>query len=119
MITDAPPQGDLIAALHLESLFNVGQSVGDKRNRATCAESATHYSDEHDAVELRHRLEFIQRLADSAQGLSIKTDMAKDLSSEESRAAAFRAAVNVATWRTYLPDECVVAMINDGWHRST
>jgi hypothetical protein len=26
MITDAPSQSDLIAALHLESLFNVGQT---------------------------------------------------------------------------------------------
>jgi len=119
MITDAPPQDDLIAALHLESLFNVGQSVGDKRNRATYVEPATHYSNEHDAVQLRHRLEFIQGLALDAQGLSIKTDMAKALSSEKSRAAAFRAAANVATWRTYLSDDCVVAMINDGWHRST
>jgi hypothetical protein len=92
----------------------VGQSVGDKSNRATYVEPAIHYSDEYDAVQLRHRLEFIQRLAVSAQGLSIKTDTAKSTSSEKTRAAAFRATANVATWRTYLPDECVVAMINDG-----
>ena len=61
-------QGDLIAALHLESSFNVGQRVGDKINRATYLEPAIHYSDEHDAVQLRHRLAFIQSLAVRAQG---------------------------------------------------
>jgi hypothetical protein len=25
----------------------------------------------------------------------------------------------VADWRTYLPEECVAAMIKDGWHWST
>jgi hypothetical protein len=119
MITDARSQGGLIAALHLESLFNAGQSVGDKSNRATYVEPAIQYANEHDAVQLRQRLEFIRSLAVSAQGLSIKTDMAKAVSLEKSRAAAFRAAANVATWRTYLPDECVVAMVNDGWHWST
>jgi hypothetical protein len=34
-------------------------------------------------------------------------------------AAASRAAANLAGWRTYLPENCVVAMIKDGWHRST
>jgi hypothetical protein len=82
MITDVSSQGNLIAALHLESLFNMGHAVG-------------------------------------AQGLAIKAGMAEAVSSEKSRAAALRAAANVATWRTYLPDECVVAMINDRWHWST
>ena len=33
--------------------------------------------------------------------------------------AILRAASNVAEWRTYLPDDCVAAMINDGWHWTT
>jgi len=33
--------------------------------------------------------------------------------------ATFRAARNIAEWRTYLPEECVAAMINDGWHWTT
>ena len=30
-----------------------------------------------------------------------------------------RAAENVARWKLYLPEECVRAMVNDGWHWST
>jgi hypothetical protein len=33
--------------------------------------------------------------------------------------ATERAARNVAEWRTYLPEGCVAAMINDGWHWTT
>jgi hypothetical protein len=33
--------------------------------------------------------------------------------------AILRAARNVAEWRTYLPEDCVAAMINDGWHWTT
>lgn len=33
--------------------------------------------------------------------------------------AILRAARNVAEWKTYLPDDCVAAMINDGWHWTT
>jgi hypothetical protein len=95
MITDALSQGDLIAALHLESLFNSGQMppVAD------------------DAVQLRRRLAFVEKLAVSAQGLSFKMGMAT--------AAALRSAAIVADWRTYLPEDCVAAMIKDEWHWST
>jgi len=27
-----------------------------------------------------------------------------------------RAAANIAEWSTYLPTDCVAAMIRDGWH---
>jgi hypothetical protein len=27
-----------------------------------------------------------------------------------------RAAANIAEWSTYLPKDCVAAMIRDGWH---
>jgi hypothetical protein len=27
-----------------------------------------------------------------------------------------RAAANIAEWSTYLPKDCVEAMIRDGWH---
>lgn len=29
-----------------------------------------------------------------------------------------RAAENIAEWRKYLPQDCVDAMVKDGWHRS-
>jgi hypothetical protein len=55
-----------------------------------------------DAVHLRHRLELVRKWTVRAQDC-----------------AAARAAANIAVWRTYLPDDCVAAMIEDGWHRST
>ncbi len=38
--------------------------------------------------------------------------------SARSRAEAARAQRNIAEWRTYLPEDCVAAMIKDGWDRS-
>jgi hypothetical protein len=64
MIKDARSQGELIAALRLESLFKAGY-----------LEDASARHD--DAVRLRRRLEFVQSLAIRAQGLSLKSDMAK------------------------------------------
>jgi hypothetical protein len=93
MITDAHSEGDLIAALHLEPLDA--------------------------AVQPHFRLESIQSLALSAQRLSIKNVMPRAVLFEKNGAAAFRAAANIAAWRTYLPENCVAAMINDGWHWST
>jgi hypothetical protein len=90
MTTNLTSQGDLIAELHLESLFN---------SASTHAEPEVCSPREWDAVWLRHRLALINKLAIDAQGL--------------------HAATNVADWRTYLPEDCVAAMIKDGWHRST
>jgi hypothetical protein len=33
--------------------------------------------------------------------------------------AVARAAANIALWRSYLPEDCVAAMITAGWHWST
>jgi hypothetical protein len=110
VIRDLTSQGDLIAELHLESLFNSG---------ATHAEPEVHFPREReDAVRLCHRLALINKLAIDAQGLSFKKDQGMG-SIESGRSAALRAAAIVANWRTYLPEDCVAAMINDGWHWST
>ena len=61
-----------------------------------------HAPNDRDAVHLRHRLELVRKWTVRAQD-----------------SAAARAAANIAVWRTYLPDDCVAAMIEDGWHRST
>jgi hypothetical protein len=50
----------------------------------------------------------------SVQGISDTTNVSGTAST-----ASLRAAANVATWRTYLPEDCVAAMMNDGWHLST
>jgi hypothetical protein len=107
--TDAESQGDLIAELNLESLLN---------SSATQAEPEVHFP-QRDAVRLRHRLALIKKLAIDAQALSFKTDPSSAPSIEGGSSAALRAAANVAEWRTYLPEDCVAAMIKDRWHWST
>jgi hypothetical protein len=121
MITDARPRGDLVAALHLESLFNSGHlgSLGERRNPVTCAEPAIHHPNVHDAVQIRRRSALVERLAVRAQRLTIKTGIATAGSIEKSGNPTLRAAENVAAWRAYLPEDCVIAMIKDGWHWST
>jgi len=39
--------------------------------------------------------------------------------SEPEPADPERAAANIREWRTYLPEDCVERMIQDGWHWST
>jgi hypothetical protein len=46
------------------------------------------------------------------QWKSAKSDEAPLRSGDDPRALA-----NIAQWREYLPDDCVEAMIKDGWHR--
>lgn len=75
MNTDARWQQDLVAALHLESLF---------------AASALAFPD-----------------AEWAESL-------KPTPAESERAVA-----NIREWRSYLPEACVNAMIDDGWQWST
>jgi hypothetical protein len=72
MIKDAQSQGDLIAALHLEVLFDSGHfgNIGDKNNLVTYAAPSIHCPNEYDVGHLRHRLVFIRKLA-------VSTDMTK------------------------------------------
>lgn len=118
MITDARSRGNLIAALHLQPSISVRRG-SDENNGARRGNQANHYSTERAAVELRHRLAFVQSLAVTARGSSIKTDMAAAATTEKDNATRSRATANVAAWRSYLPEDCVVAMINGGWHWST
>jgi hypothetical protein len=45
--------------------------------------------------------------------------MQPNQSIDERRTGSIRAAFNSATWRTYLPEDCVAAMIKNGWDWST
>jgi hypothetical protein len=117
MITNARSKGDLLGALDGEPLLNARHL--NKGNQAPYAEPAIHSSKEFDAIRLRYRLGSGQSAGVSAESLSIKTGMTKAASSETPHTAQSRAAANVTTWRSYLPEDCVVAMINDRWHWST
>ena len=73
-----------------------------------------------DNSRARHRLVLLQSLAASVQGLNRDPANRHRLqSSDPSSAVTARAAANIAAWREYLPEACITAMINDGWHWST
>jgi hypothetical protein len=50
----------------------------------------------------------------------IVEDAAEDLEAQPLPEAAqmARSARNIAQWRTYLPTDCVAAMVRQGWDRS-
>jgi hypothetical protein len=45
-------------------------------------------------------------------------DIAEDLEPLPEAAQMARSARNIAQWRTYLPTDCVAAMVRQGWDRS-
>jgi hypothetical protein len=47
------------------------------------------------------------------------TSVAMNGSVKRNDAAMARAATIIAQWKTYLPEDCVKAMMADGWHWST
>jgi hypothetical protein len=110
MITNARSKGELRGAPTGEPSFNARRL--DKGNRAIYVERAIHSSKDHDAVRLCYRWAF-------GQSAAVRTGMTNAASNETHDTAASRAAANVVTWRSYLPEECVVAMISDRWHWST
>jgi hypothetical protein len=103
MITGARSKRDLTAELRLESPAR-SERIG---------------SIDPNAGQARCRPAFAKGLAVGTHGLSVKSDGPTAASAGKINAANVRASANVATWRTYLPEDCVAAMIDDGWHRTT
>lgn len=99
MITDARAQVDLIAALHLEALFKMEhlEIASDQSNPVTRSVTAIPHSTEYDSLQLRHRLAVIQTLAVRARGLTVKTDMAQDLSTRRNDTVFSQSPQNAAS----------------------
>jgi hypothetical protein len=71
-------------------------------------------------IGLSHRDNLSDELLDSLlQKLGVQTNTAAIRCFQHVQGATARAATNIADWMTYLPKECVKAMVNDGWHWST
>jgi hypothetical protein len=87
---DARAQVDLIAALHLEALFETGdvENTGNQSNLVKRSANAVAHSTEYDSLQLRHRLAVIETLAIRARGLTVKTDMARDASARRNDIAS-------------------------------
>jgi len=94
-------QRHLIVRPHLEPPFK-SESLGGE---------ALHLS-------IEREVDSSARLVVLLKGLGIGADVAQ-ASIKRSDAAITRAAVNIAEWMAYLPEDCVKAMVRDGWHWST
>jgi hypothetical protein len=112
MLIDARWQRHLVAALHLQPLFKWGRKEGAAGNgrSAMNAYPAMHRSKEHDIDNSR-------RLAALLTHLGVSADIV-EASVRRNDATIARAAATIAEWMTYLPEDCVKAMVNDGWHWS-
>jgi|SRR5450631_3431599 hypothetical protein len=112
MLIDARWHRHLVAALHWEPLLKWGHTEGVAGNRrsAMIAYPAIHRSKEHD-IDNSHRLAALLR------HLGMSADIVK-ASVRRNDATIAHAAAIIAEWMTYLPEDCVKAMINDGWHWS-
>ncbi len=74
----------------------------------------------HDKTRTQQRLALLRSMAASIQELKqVPADRRLLQSCDPNSAMTARAAANIAAWREYLPEDCVTAMINDGWHWST
>jgi hypothetical protein len=113
MLIDARWQRHLIAALHLEPLLKWGQtgSVANIGRNAMNDYPAMHRPKEHNIDNSR-------RLSALLRHLGVSADIVEG-SIRRNDATIARAAAMIAEWMTYLPEDCVRAMVSDGWHWST
>ena len=112
MLIDARWQRHLVAALHLEPLLKWGhkEGVAGSRRREMNAYPAMYRSKEHD-------IDNSDRLSALLRRIGVSADMV-EASIRRDDATIARAAEIIAEWITYLPEDCVKAMVNDGWHWS-
>jgi hypothetical protein len=113
MTDDAQLQPVPIRTLSWEPLFDsLPIGIGEKRQGVTTGRALDRYAQSQRAAYVRQPMEFVH-------GSTATTSVAMNGSVERNGAAMARAAENVARWKTYLPEECVRAMMNAGWHWST
>jgi len=113
MLIDARWQRHLIATLQLETLFE-SQNLHAVAGNGRCAARAhpvMHRSGERE-VDESHRLVSLLR------GLRVGPDVVT-ASLKRNDATTERAATIIVEWMSYLPEDCVRAMVGDGWHWST
>jgi hypothetical protein len=75
---------------------------------------------ESDSTDFRRRLALLDVYTASIQALKREPDTRRRFQmNDPSDSATAQAAANIARWRSYLPEDCVTAMISAGWQWST
>jgi len=108
MLIDARWQRHLITTLQLEPLFQLHCLAGTGRASGNGHTVTHHLSEVGDSTRLLLLL----------KGLGVGSDVV-EASVKRNGATIERAAAIIADWKSYLPEDCVKAMVSDGWHWST
>jgi hypothetical protein len=114
MMTNARGKDNLITALHLQPLF---KSAPLECNGAK-SQSTAHAAPANDQSQKRETGQF-RNFSVLLQELGVDTSAAPTGSINQNAIATARATAKIADWMTYLPKDCVKAMVNNGWHWST
>ncbi len=112
MLIDTRWQRHLVAALHLKPFrrWEHRGSAASNRLSAMNARPAMDRSTERD-IDSGHMLSaLLGHLGVSAD--TVEASMRRD------HATIARATAIIAEWMIYLPEDCVKAMVDDGWHWS-
>ncbi len=112
MLIDARWQRHLIATLNLQPLFESEHLDCMAGNRSAANGHRVMHRPRECDVDDSHRLLALLK------GLGVGADVI-EASIKCNDATIARAATIIAEWMTYLPEDCVKAMVSDGWHWST
>lgn len=110
MIHQPRSQGNFTAGLRLESIL---KSMHLWRTQTEPMQGGTE-SAATDA-EIDHNVDLSEILA----SLGVSAGMSAAARVAQDSAANARAAATIADWMSYLPRDCVRAMVMDGWHWSS
>jgi hypothetical protein len=104
---------DLIADLHLEPLFMTHlASINTRGRHVPRGDPAIRHSK-------KTAINSAKELAALLQHLGVRADSPAMQCYAHVDGATARAVETIAEWMIYLPENCVRAMVSDGWHWST
>jgi hypothetical protein len=104
---------ELIAELHVEPLFNTPPAGMNAKARSV------QWADPAIARSKKTAVNSSQELAALLQHVGVRADSPATQCYAHVDGATARAVATISEWITYLPENCVRAMVGDGWHWST
>ena len=118
MLNDARWQQHRVAALHLQPLLKWVHKEGAAGHERSAMNAYPAYP-AYPAMRCANGrdIDNSPRLAALLRRLGMSADIV-EASVRRTDATITRAAATIAEWMTYLPEDCVKAMVNDGWHWS-